>query len=89
MKIGSFSSSFGITLIWHSVLVCKRSGLTVFVAIKWVIGTLSFVCGSIFVHQMNALSFLQNYDTTESKLRREFEVYGPIKRVRVSLRPWK
>lgn len=25
--------------------------------------------------------FLQNYDTTESKLRREFEVYGPIKRV--------
>lgn len=23
----------------------------------------------------------QNYDTTESKLRREFEVYGPIKRV--------
>jgi len=25
--------------------------------------------------------FIQNYDTTESKLRREFEVYGPIKRV--------
>lgn len=24
---------------------------------------------------------MQNYDTTESKLRREFEVYGPIKRV--------
>ena len=23
----------------------------------------------------------KNYDTTESKLRREFEVYGPIKRV--------
>lgn len=22
-----------------------------------------------------------NYDTTESKLRREFEVYGPIKRI--------
>lgn len=27
------------------------------------------------------MPFLQNYDTTESKLRREFEVYGPIKRV--------
>lgn len=25
----------------------------------------------------------QNYDTTESKLRREFEVYGPIKRVAI------
>ena len=47
-----------------------------------------FVCGAIFVQQMNALSFLQNYDTTESKLRREFEVYGPIKRVSVSLGPW-
>ncbi|MGH0158093.1 UNVERIFIED_CONTAM: hypothetical protein FKN15_034796 [Acipenser sinensis] len=23
----------------------------------------------------------KNYDTTESKLRREFEVYGPIKRI--------
>lgn len=25
-----------------------------------------------------------NYDTSESKLRREFEVYGPIKKVRYS-----
>ena len=25
----------------------------------------------------------QNYDTSESKLRREFEVYGPIKKVRI------
>ena len=24
---------------------------------------------------------LQNYDSSESKLRREFEVYGPVKRV--------
>ena len=23
----------------------------------------------------------QNYDTSESKLRREFEVYGPIKKI--------
>lgn len=29
--------------------------------------------------------FLQNYDTSESKLRREFEVYGPVKKVSVSL----
>ena len=29
-----------------------------------------------------ALSFLQNYDTSESKLRREMEAYGPVKRVR-------
>lgn len=29
----------------------------------------------------NSIVSLQNYDTTESKLRREFEVYGPIKRV--------
>uniref|UniRef100_A0A2K6G759 U1 small nuclear ribonucleoprotein 70 kDa n=1 Tax=Propithecus coquereli TaxID=379532 RepID=A0A2K6G759_PROCO len=26
-------------------------------------------------------NFVSNYDTTESKLRREFEVYGPIKRI--------
>ena len=26
--------------------------------------------------------FLQNYDTTESKLRREMEIYGPVKSVR-------
>lgn len=26
--------------------------------------------------------FLQNYDTSESKLRREFEVYGPVKKVK-------
>lgn len=25
--------------------------------------------------------FPQNYDTSESKLRREFEVYGPVKKV--------
>lgn len=25
--------------------------------------------------------FFQNYDTSESKLRREFEVYGPVKKV--------
>lgn len=25
--------------------------------------------------------FLQNYDTSESKLRREFEMYGPIKKI--------
>lgn len=30
---------------------------------------------------ISCVLFLQNYDTTESKLRREFEVYGPIKRV--------
>lgn len=24
---------------------------------------------------------VQNYDTSESKLRREFEVYGPIKKI--------
>lgn len=24
---------------------------------------------------------LQNYDTSESKLRREFEMYGPIKKI--------
>lgn len=29
----------------------------------------------------------QNYDTTESKLRREFEVYGPIKRVSAGVTP--
>lgn len=27
------------------------------------------------------ISFVQNYDTSESKLRREFEVYGPIKKI--------
>lgn len=32
----------------------------------------------LFIH---TVVFAQNYDTTESKLRREFEVYGPIKRV--------
>lgn len=26
-----------------------------------------------------------NYDTSESKLRREFEIYGPIKKVCISL----
>lgn len=26
-------------------------------------------------------TLFQNYDTSESKLRREFEVYGPIKKV--------
>jgi hypothetical protein len=32
----------------------------------------------------DGLNFLlQNYDTSESKLRREFEVYGPIKKVRI------
>ncbi len=25
--------------------------------------------------------FLQNYDTSESKLRREMEIYGPVKTV--------
>jgi hypothetical protein len=30
-----------------------------------------------------ALFFFQNYDSSESKLRREFEVYGPIKKVRI------
>ena len=25
--------------------------------------------------------FLQNYETTESRIKREFEAYGPIKRV--------
>lgn len=29
----------------------------------------------------SSVVLVQNYDTTESKLRREFEVYGPIKRV--------
>lgn len=26
-------------------------------------------------------SYLQNYETTESRMKREFDVYGPIKRV--------
>jgi len=30
------------------------------------------------------INFLQNYDTSESKLRREFEVYGPVKKVNFS-----
>jgi len=30
----------------------------------------------------------QNYDTSESKLRREFEVYGPIKKVRIRSNKW-
>lgn len=29
----------------------------------------------------NQFFILQNYDTSESKLRREFEVYGPIKKI--------
>lgn len=29
----------------------------------------------------STLFFVQNYDTSESKLRREFEVYGPIKKI--------
>jgi U1 small nuclear ribonucleoprotein 70kDa len=29
---------------------------------------------------MNLFIF-QNYDTSESKLRREFEIYGPIKKI--------
>lgn len=28
------------------------------------------------------LSLIQNFDTSEGKLRREFESYGPVKRVR-------
>lgn len=31
--------------------------------------------------------FTQNYDTSESKLRREFEVYGPIKKILVVHNP--
>lgn len=29
----------------------------------------------------NCFFYLQNYDSSESKLRREFEVYGPIRKV--------
>lgn len=39
------------------------------------------LCSSAFY--LPPIAFAQNYDTTESKLRREFEVYGPIKRVSV------
>lgn len=36
----------------------------------------------IFIEHFFRLSFsIQNYDTSESKLRREFEVYGPIKKI--------
>lgn len=31
-------------------------------------------------------SFLQNYDTSESKLRREFEIYGTVKKASCLLR---
>lgn len=30
---------------------------------------------------LKARKLFQNYDTSESKLRREFEVYGPVKKV--------
>lgn len=29
----------------------------------------------------NSLYILQNYDTSEAKLRREFEMHGPIKKI--------
>lgn len=28
--------------------------------------------------------FMQSYETTEHRIRREFEAYGPIKKVRIS-----
>ena len=31
--------------------------------------------------QVGARNSLMDYDTSESKLRREFEIYGPIKKV--------
>lgn len=47
-----------------------------------VLSDLSTVCVFFcFCTYSAAAAVLQNYDTTESKLRREFEVYGPIKRV--------
>lgn len=33
------------------------------------------------------LSFYQNYETSESKVKREFEAYGPIKRVGIKEHP--
>ena len=43
-------------------------------------GLLSFIISYIIEH--SSCFVLQNYDTSESKLRREFEVHGPIKKVR-------
>lgn len=34
-----------------------------------------------FIYVVFFVIFFQNYDTSESKLRREFEVYGPIKKI--------
>lgn len=34
-------------------------------------------------NSLNHIFFLQNYDTSESKLRREFESYGAIKKILV------
>ncbi len=33
------------------------------------------------LNKLDLLSSLQNYDTSESKLRREFEVYGAVRKV--------
>ena len=35
------------------------------------------------IQYANPLFSFQNYDSSESKLRREFEVYGPIRKVRL------
>lgn len=37
------------------------------------------------VLDIHVLASLQNYDTSESKLRREFEAYGAIRRVSLLL----
>jgi hypothetical protein len=42
-----------------------------------------FGCIHIIFVWINFFFLLQNYDSSESKLRREFEVYGPIKKVRI------
>ena len=34
------------------------------------------------LHQLINYGLVQNYDTSESKLRREFEVYGTVRKVK-------
>jgi hypothetical protein len=47
-------------------------------------GTSEFVLGNISTAYnviIRLLIYFQNFDSSESKLRREFEVYGPIRKV--------
>lgn len=66
----------------HKIKTCTEDPFkTLFIA--RIVST-NQVIGFILKIKLNHF-LLQNYDTSESKLRREFEVYGPIKKVTDSI----